>query len=197
MAEHLTRRATNFVAAAFTRKQHDVPSVLLRPDELWGFPDTVPVGKPLRDRSAAQQASQQMNFEDPASQQADTIAQFDEAISELERAAGDFLAGPGRLRCIAAFERNADAFHFLVAKALKRNDARGLGLFIKIVDDEHHAVSERLRRGTPATSSTASVQLVDAGDCVVCGQRATARFGGQFWCESHLEDELRSRGMAA
>jgi hypothetical protein len=136
---------------------------------------------------------------DHASKQADddTLGAFEEAIRELERVAGDFLTGPGRLTCLRAFEDDSDAFRFLVAKTLKRRDARGLGLFVKIVREEHREVSARLRRAAPTTDPDAAVVAVTGGLCWICDVSATGRFAGQFWCKAHLEEELRSRGMAA
>lgn len=132
-----------------------------------------------------------------ASKQAD-IDPFDGAIADLERAAGDFLTGPGRLRCRAAFDADPEAFAFLARKALTKTGARSvLGLFVKIVADEHAHVSERLKRARPSNAPAAVVQRVDLGACFVCEETAVARAFGQLWCDTHLREELRSRGLAA
>ena len=91
--------------------------------------------------------------ESVASKQA-AIPAFEKAIAELERVAGDFLTGPGRLECLDAFVRDRAAFEFLVGKTLKRRDARSLlGLFVRIVKDEHGSVSDRLSRGHAPTTA--------------------------------------------
>jgi hypothetical protein len=120
-----------------------------------------------------------------ASQQAQ-FEPFDAAIAELERAAGDFLTGPGRVRCQAAFDRDPAAFAFLVRKALTKTSARSmLGLFVKIVAEEHAHVSARLGR-TRTTLEEALASEV----CVVCDGPATTKLKGVFWCDRHLAEEL-------
>lgn len=137
-----------------------------------------------------------MEVKTSASQPAGLDA-FEDAISELERVAGDFLTGPGRLRCKAAFDADPNAFTFLVRKALTKTGARSvLGLFVKIVDDEHAQVSQRLTRARPSSAPAALVQCVDFGACFDCEGPAVARAFGQLWCDAHLRDELRSRGLA-
>jgi hypothetical protein len=121
--------------------------------------------------------------------QAPVEDEFAAAIAELERAAGEFLAGPGLGRCRSAFERDPDAFRFLVAKTLRRQASRSLlGLFVRIVDDEHRQVSERLAR--QRQSSAPGPRPVAGSSCWIdnCESRVVGIYGGQAFCARHLAE---------
>ncbi|MDX6479643.1 MAG: hypothetical protein QOG85_153 [Gaiellaceae bacterium] len=106
------------------------------------------------------------------------LPEFEEAIAELERRARDFLTGPGRVRCLKAFSLDPEAFRFLVDKTLKRSDARSLlGLFVRIVDEEHATVSRRLRERPAPTGPTVCPECEIGGglhsiDCSQANGRA-------------------------
>jgi hypothetical protein len=136
-----------------------------------------------------------MELETSASQQAAELEPFDVAIAELERVAGDFLTGPGRMRCMQAFDSDPAAFAFLVRKTMTKTGTRSLlGLFVRIVNDEHAQVSARLARtrAAAADGSSTSPAVDGSGPCFICEQPATTRLKGQFWCKLHLEEGLEA-----
>lgn len=108
-----------------------------------------------------------MEIEDRVASKQAAIPAFETAIAELERVAGDYLTGPGRVRCLDAFVRDPEAFGFLVEKTLRRTGARSLlGLFVRIVDDEHATVSKRLSRAGQASEDARELDAPSAAELV-------------------------------
>jgi hypothetical protein len=98
----------------------------------------------------------------------------------------------------AAFERDPEAFAHLVRKTLaKRGADRLLGLFVRIVDDEHSYVSARLAAARAAAERTRA-EYDALSTRVATGEGPGYFTGDEVWLRAvgaHLDDVDDLRAM--
>lgn len=121
-----------------------------------------------------------------AGQQAASESDFDGLIAPLERKARQGLSGPGRSTCRAAFAENAEGFIACCERVLERtNSSSPLGLLVRMVRDGDHRVPAVEKESSAAAAPAAPSD--GSGECFVCGERATIREAGQWFCERDSE----------